>query len=344
MATSLTDKKPCIRCDKGNGTIMCYGCQQSFCIKHILSHREDLNIQMDNIGQEHDFLRRDLNQENNNIHPILTQINTWELESIVKIQIAAETARIILRKIIDRNRNQLKLMMNKIHDNLRSSRESNDFTEIELEKWTEQIRELRRLIEKPVAIDIIEDENIQSSIRLIKIKENFNESLRELCSYTPEIFDQTIGSVTLSEKNFLATCSENYYHYSSVYGKNSYSAGIHRIRFRIENITMNSLFFGILPTSQQIVPWILDSSSIYGWWGLERIIINGKEQSVKKDNILKIGDEVTLILNCENRQIQLKHHRTNRFVQLPIDIQKCPLPWKILVSLSNQNDCVRILH
>ncbi|CAF2467638.1 unnamed protein product [Rotaria sp. Silwood2] len=344
MATSLMDKKPCIKCDKGNGIIMCFGCEQSFCIKHILTHREDLTIQMDNIGQEHDFLRRDFYQEDNNTHPLLTQINTWELQSIVKIQIAAETARIILQQIINRNRNQMKMMMNKITHDLRSSRESNDYTEIELEKWTEQIKELRRLIDEPVAIDIIEDNHIQSSIRLIKIKENFNESLREFCSYNPEIFDQAIGSVTLSEKNLVATCSEPYYHYSSICGKNSYLTGTHRIRFRIENITVKNLFFGILTSSQQIIPWMIDSSSIYGWWGLEWIIINGKEQCVKKDNILKIGDEVTLVLNCENRQIQLEHHRTNRLAQLSVNIQKCPLPWKILVSLSNRNDCVRILH
>jgi hypothetical protein len=352
MATSLMEKKPCIKCDKGNGIIICYGCQQSFCTKHILNHREDLSKQMDNIGQEHDLFRRDFNREEQNAHPILTQINTWELESIIKIQIAAETARVILRQIIDRNRNELKITMNKINEELRLSRESDDYTEIELEKWIQQIKQLRQLIETPVNINIIEDEHNTSSIRLIKIKENCNEqksdsanqSLREFYPLSDEIFDQAIGSVTLLDKNLLATRLDLCYYHSSTCGKNSYFRGIHRIDFRIENKTTDNLFFGILSSSQQMIPWILHSSSTYGWWGFEWIVVNGKEQCNHKDKIIKTGDRVTLILNCDNKQIQFEHHRTNTLVQLSIDLHKCPLPWKILVGLSNRNDSVRILH
>ncbi len=68
------------------------------------------------------------------MHPLSVHINAWELESIVKIQITAETARIILQQIIYRNRNEFKITMKKIHDELRVSRESADDTEIELKK------------------------------------------------------------------------------------------------------------------------------------------------------------------------------------------------------------------
>jgi len=68
------------------------------------------------------------------MHPLSVHINAWELESIVKIQITAETARIILQQIIYRNRNEFKITMKKINDELRVSRESDDYTEIKLKK------------------------------------------------------------------------------------------------------------------------------------------------------------------------------------------------------------------
>ncbi len=62
---------------------------------------------------------------------------------------------------------------------------------LSLKKWIKQIKELRRLVDKPVKINIIEDDALTSSIHLIKIKENchehtpylLNPSLRELCKF-----------------------------------------------------------------------------------------------------------------------------------------------------------------
>jgi len=56
--------------------------------------------------------------------------------------------------------------------------------------------------------------------------------------------------------------------------------------------------------------------------------------------MMKTNDEVTLIFNCNNRQLQFEHHRTKRLCQLSIDLQRCSLRWKILIELSNRNDSV----
>src|ERR1700677_934414 len=99
MASALL-KNPCAKCDKGGGVTTCDGCQQSFCIKHIIEHRQELAIQLDNIGQEHDLFRRDLTQENS-AYPLFIRIDEWEQESITKIQVAAEAARADLQQLLD---------------------------------------------------------------------------------------------------------------------------------------------------------------------------------------------------------------------------------------------------
>jgi len=59
---------------------------------------------------------------------------------------------------------------------------------------------------------------------------------------------------------------------------------------------------------------------------------------------IQTGDEVTLVLDCDQKQIQFHHHRTQNNATMAIDLQKCPFPWKILVALRNADDCVRLLY
>jgi hypothetical protein len=64
----------------------------------------------------------------------------------------------------------------------------------------------------------------------------------------------------------------------------------------------------------------------------------------KQVNITTTGDEIILTLDCDNKQIQLQHHRTKRLAQLSVDLDKCPFPWKIVIRLQSAGDCVRILQ
>lgn len=64
MASSILNvKQLCIKCDKGGGITICSGCQNQFCVKHFIEHRQEFAVQMDHIGQQHGQLRRDLSQE-----------------------------------------------------------------------------------------------------------------------------------------------------------------------------------------------------------------------------------------------------------------------------------------
>jgi septal ring factor EnvC (AmiA/AmiB activator) len=121
---------------------------------------------MDNIGQEHDLFRRDLS-EKNSIHPLLSRIDEWEQSSIKKIQEAAEEGRCELQKCLDHTKNTLKKSLDELTQELQSTRESDDYTEIDLTKWTKQLEKLRRMLEKPPELDIFGDEKIQSLMRVV---------------------------------------------------------------------------------------------------------------------------------------------------------------------------------
>jgi hypothetical protein len=69
----------------------------------------------------------------------LSHIHDWEQKSIDRIKIAAEVARMDLRKYLDHIKNQTKISLSQVTNNLQSSRQDDDYTETELEKWIKQL-------------------------------------------------------------------------------------------------------------------------------------------------------------------------------------------------------------
>ena len=238
---SASARKSCVKCSKGVGVAICDGCQQSFCIKHFTEHRQELSQLLENIGQEHDLLRRDLNQHNVE-HSLFDRINKWEQESITKIRAAAEMARIDLRELLDRNKEELRKSVNKITDELQSCRESYDYTEVDINKWSQQLQTFRKLLESPSTIYVAENDIPKSIIHLIRVRDeqylrssNFvfeslqhpiTTSFAKPNSSCDERFDEIDGKAKASEENLLVTCySKTSLFPTIIYGGNRYSTG-----------------------------------------------------------------------------------------------------------------------
>jgi 3-methyladenine DNA glycosylase AlkC len=168
---SSHSKKICSKCEKSAGSFSCDGCGQSFCLKHVAEHRQEIICQMDNIEQEHDIFHDDLlNQaKKQNEHILFNRIDRWEKESIEKIQQTADESRTKLKQILDSIIDYGQKSLNKISLKLRRAREFDDFFENDLNRWTEQINHLRAEIEAMSnSIDITHD-NSTSVIQFIKI-------------------------------------------------------------------------------------------------------------------------------------------------------------------------------
>ncbi|CAF2469041.1 unnamed protein product [Rotaria sp. Silwood2] len=357
--TSNQMKHACTKCNKGGGTAMCHGCQQSFCSKHFLEHRQELSQQIDYIGQEHDFLRRDLNC-NKNIGSLLEHIDKWEQESIKTIQASAQNARVALQQLHNQTNNELKVSFDQLTQEIRYCRESDDYTEIDIKNWIDQLKELRQIIEKPSFVNIDYDNNIASVIKLIKVtraqhsllsfsqgkrlNENNNHTDEQIVGLSSEKFAESFGNIELSTDGLTGRCLSYCWDGSCISGIGCYSSRIHHIHFRIENKTSNYLFLGIITASQQLASNISNTNSANGWWELDYIVVNGKTKVGKQTKTINSGDDVTLILNCDDRIIQLQHHRTNTLVGIPIDLEQCPFPWKFVIRLDTEHDCIKIVH
>ena len=114
--------------------------------------------------------------------------------------------------------------------------------------------------------------------------------------------------------------------------------------FGLKKKDFHALFFGIYSSLKKRVDAISsgNENSVYGWWDIDSVVLNGTKQEGGNGHIISTGDKVVVTLDCDQQQIQLYHIRENRQVELPIDVNKCPFPWKIIVKLTANGDCVRI--
>ncbi len=355
---SESSKITCTKCSAASRTAMCHGCEQSFCTKHFIDHRQELDLQMNHIEQERDVLQRNLIQ-NPSPHPLLERINQWEQESINEIQLAAEAARTDLQQLLDHRKDGLKKSIDKMTEELQYSQELDDYTEQDIKEWKDQLQELRKMLDSPPTISIEYDQDTQSIIRLIKVSdsrtshssshisqsyENDNLIPQTIIPLTKEKFDGCFGDVALLRDGLVALCLADF-NISCTSGVGRYSSGVHHIRFRIEQMSNDKYFlFSIVTALEKLTEDILNSTSVHGWMDLGRPFLMGVPYEQNSTQVIRTGDEVTLTLDCDNQWIQLKHHQTNTSTKLQVDVHQCPFPWKIVIAFSAKNDCVRILY
>ena len=68
-----------MKCLKGPGQVICDGCQQYFCLKHLPEHRQELSQRMDELTLEHDELQRNLTEESDDQpHPLFSRSRSRE--------------------------------------------------------------------------------------------------------------------------------------------------------------------------------------------------------------------------------------------------------------------------
>ncbi|CAF0936295.1 unnamed protein product [Adineta steineri] len=351
--------KICATCSKSGCTAMCFGCQQSFCTKHFIKHRLYLSQQMKNLHEKQEIFQHDLDRDSFE-HPLLTNIYTWEQKSIKQIQETAEKARNDIQHWIDKTKSVVQNNLNQINEQVRSSEKADNYTELDFAKWSKQLEELRNLLEKPSNIEVVEDEKPWSFIRTIKVidkqppiscssielpkpeSHHHHHHHQRSIESIQERFKVMFGPCKLTEDDRVVTHSSYRAGLSQTSGINQYSSGRHSIPFLIEKKGNKNIFIGVLSSSHKIISPTFDYS-VHGWWNLDHMIVNGESKGGDSNEIIQIGDKITLIIDCDNQEIQLEHQRSKRLENLPIKIGVCPFPWKILIRLLHPGDSLRIL-
>jgi len=158
MATG-TSTVHCVKCGKERATFKCAGCLKDFCFNHLTDHRQELNVQLDEIEINRDVFRQTLNEQT--INPkkdsLIKQIDKWEEDSIKIIQKTATECRQIVLQYATKHINEMEIILNKLTDQLKQIRQENDFNEIHLNQFKEKLTLLAKELDKSSNILIQQD-------------------------------------------------------------------------------------------------------------------------------------------------------------------------------------------
>lgn len=155
----------------------CAGCSQNFCYNHIVEHRQQLSAQLDQIEQDRFLFQQtlDLHRANSQKSLLFQQVDRWEQESIDKIKQTAQEIRQLLSS--HTNENTIKTELNELTQQIRHSRDEEDFNEEDLHKWKEQLKQLTQQLNTPpnivvqqIEIPLINKIQIESSNKYIQCK------------------------------------------------------------------------------------------------------------------------------------------------------------------------------
>jgi hypothetical protein len=146
----------CFTCDKVKGRVKCEGCSKIYCVNHFDDHRQELNKQLDEVVVTRDLFRQSLAEKtaDSQKNPLIQHIDEWEYESMNKIRQAASEARHILLKHNTETFTKMEEKLNKLTNQLRQSREENDFFETDLNQWREEITQMLNKLNKPSNVTI----------------------------------------------------------------------------------------------------------------------------------------------------------------------------------------------
>jgi hypothetical protein len=128
-------------------------------------------------------------------------------------------------------------------------------------------------------------------------------------------------------------------------GKNKYSSGCHKIRLRIESPFNITLLWGINSKATTLRSQSYSSKSAYLWCNNNCTYSNGSSQSNTSNPRIGMNknDIITLIFDCNNREISTINKRTNTKHELTVNIDNSPFPWQLHVNMNHVKECVCIL-
>jgi hypothetical protein len=244
-------------------------------------------------------------------------------------------------------------------EKFRSSRENDDFSEIDLDRWKKQLQELKLEITKPSGAKLIPDKS--ASIYLMILTSNDSSNNQSASDNEPppttsspkpdlqERFLQILGPVNLDEGGSLAKHTGTTADCAYIRGRLLYSGVCHTVRFKIEKCKPPyRIFFGCMSSRTPLKEDAFRSPTSVGWFGSNQVYEHGRCSSNSRkyeynSSKIQANDVLYLTLDYTTMQLRLFHERLETTCILSVNHNSCPFPWQFLMVLCNPGDSVRIL-
>lgn len=234
---------------------------------------------------------------------------------------------------------EVKLELHNLAEKLRKAREDDDFIEIDLHLWTNNLKILKAhvLDVHSSVVTIREDPSVQfiAKLNVISTSKQFEFDERLIIAY---------GDVSIEDNGCLAI--QQSFGTSYLRSKNGFTFGQYKVRFNIITGDLGyDIIFGIISTKELLSEW---PSTNYGWsthdssyYGGQ--IINDDNNNFKNDLKGKKSFTLELLIDCDNQKIEYFNEETKYRRELIIDPVKCSYPWQLFFYLYSTGDRTQLL-
>ena len=134
-------------------------------------HLQELGKGFEDVENQRNLFQQSLLDQKINLdkHPLLEQVDQWEIKSIEKIkQIASESRELILKHLTEHMLVQ-EILLNLLTEDMIELRKENDFNEIDLKELKKELKELEKQTNQYEYITIKEETLSTSFISKISI-------------------------------------------------------------------------------------------------------------------------------------------------------------------------------
>lgn len=324
--TTIGRNALCSTCKKASGILICQGCRRNFCFRHVGEHRQELNLQLDELANNHDQLQQTIIEQTAqpHSHPLIKELDQWEQQP------TDDDVRQQLLTMLAEHRIQIANELARITNELKRARYDDDFMEIDLKQWKEKLDQLK------LNLDTVHPKN--NHFELLE-NDHINDA-------STEIFHQTSGDVQIEGDGKIAVHGATS-GLVAVRCRGEYSLGKHRFRFRIDR-TSNGIGFiyGIVSKStpmssiiNRIVPHGNNNSetSSFTYTSLNNDVIcsfTGYRFGFQANGTYEI------FIDCDYPRIHITSEDIQAREHLYVDREKFPFPWQFFIVIHYANDRV----
>ncbi|CAF1096436.1 unnamed protein product [Didymodactylos carnosus] len=324
-----------------------------------MEHRQQLSLEFDFIANEYNLLRsqQSLAFNINETDVLLNQIDTWEAETFQKVAMVADNARNKVRLLFHEIEEDMNHQLQKISIELRTAKDTEDYAEVKLEQWKNQLKELKEKLDQLhelILVDTTSNNQIECRNFLkVKIKYTRHAHIHESAEIQQS--PQGINSAITQLRDGFKVITGNAHledltvvhdkgDYSDIRGINLYESGEHHICFKFEQTQNKGVMLGIIASTFPTNKKSYHGGSSYAWCiGSKMCHLNGVWTDNNQHDInVDVNDELILIINCNQKKISLINERMNKHHEISVDIQSTPLPWQLRLNLLFPGDHVRI--
>ena len=144
MATLLTETV-CVVCNKERRTYLCDGCSQRFCREHLDEHQKNLEQGFDQLTTNHDELRQMINdrKQHSRKHPIIKEIDQWEINAIEKIKQTANQCRERVINLTGSSIVEIEGKLDQLAQQMTKMRQEKEFNDLDLYRLKQQLNQLQ---------------------------------------------------------------------------------------------------------------------------------------------------------------------------------------------------------